>query len=170
MADYEEDEEEKKKKYIKDMQYGAKNAVVELLSPIPNIADDAIVDVINNTLNSLDINEQYRLPEGKGEKLYEKVGLTNIMQQKLANLSRMTYAGATGTYVDKFGNEKEMSKEDQQRVASMAAVYSFYTLGFVPADLGAVIDKAYYKIGSKSKKSGSGGGKSAFGSIDTKIK
>lgn len=92
------------------------------------------------------------------------------MQQKMANLSRMTYAGATGTYVDKYGNEREMSKEDQQRVASMAAVYAFYAFGFVPADFGTIIDNAYYKIGSKSKKSGGGKGKSAFGSIDTKIK
>jgi hypothetical protein len=170
MADYEEDEEEKEKKYTKAIQYRTKNAVVELLSPIPNVADDALVDGINFTLNSVGVDEQYRLPEGKGEKLYEKVGLTNIMQQKLANLSRMTYAGATGTYVDKFGNEKEMSKEDQQRVASMAAVYAFYAFGFVPADFGTTIDNAYYKIGRKSKKAGSGGGKSAFGSIDTKIK
>ena len=171
MADYEEDEEEKEKKYTKAIQYRTKNAVVELLSPIPNIADDALVDGINFTLNSVGVDEQYRLPEGKGEKLYEKVGLTNIMQQKLANLSRMTYAGATGTYVDKYGNEKEMSKEDQQRVASMAAVYAFYAFGFVPADFGTTIDNAYYKIGRKSKKAGSGGGgKSAFGSIDTKIK
>lgn len=170
MADYEEDEEEKEKKYTKAVQYRAKNAVVELLSPIPNVADDALVDGINFTLNSVGVDEQYRLPEGKGEKLYEKVGLTNIMQQKLANLSRMTYAGATGTYVDKFGNEKEMSKEDQQRAASMAAVYAFYAFGFVPADFGITIDNAYYKLGKKSKKAGSGGGKSAFGSIDTKIK
>jgi hypothetical protein len=170
MADYEEDEEEEDKKYTKAVQYRAKNAVVELLSPIPNVADDALVDGINFTLNSVGVDEQYRLPEGKGEKLYEKVGLTNIMQQKLANLSRMTYAGATGTYVDKFGNEKEMSKEDQQRAASMAAVYAFYAFGFVPADFGITIDNAYYKLGKKSKKAGSGGGKSAFGSIDTKIK
>jgi hypothetical protein len=170
MADYEEDEEEKEKKYTKAIQYRAKNAVVELLSPIPNVADDALVDGINFTLNSVGVDEQYRLPEGKGEKLYEKVGLTNIMQQKMANLSRMTYAGATGTYVDKFGNEKEMSKEDQQRAASMAAVYAFYAFGFVPADFGITIDNAYYKLGKKSKKAGSGGGKSAFGSIDTKIK
>jgi hypothetical protein len=171
MADYEEDEEEKEKKYTKAIQYRTKNAVVELLSPIPNVADDALVDGINFTLNSVGVDEQFRLPEGKGEKLYEKVGLTNIMQQKLANLSRMTYAGATGTYVDKFGNEKEMSKEDQQRVASMAAVYAFYAFGFVPADFGITIDNAYYKLGKKSKKAGSGGGgKSAFGSIDTKIK
>ena len=170
MADYEEDEEEKEKKYTKAIQYRTKNAVVELLSPIPNVADDALVDGINFTLNSVGVDEQFRLPEGKGEKLYEKVGLTNIMQQKLANLSRMTYAGATGTYVDKYGNEKEMSKEDQQRVASMAAVYAFYAFGFVPADFGTTIDNAYYKIGRKSKKAGSGGGKSAFGSIDTKIK
>jgi hypothetical protein len=170
MADYEEDEEEKEKKYTKAIQYRTKNAVVELLSPIPNVADDALVDGINFTLNSVGVDEQFRLPEGKGEKLYEKVGLTNIMQQKMANLSRMTYAGATGTYVDKFGNEKEMSKEDQQRVASMAAVYAFYAFGFVPADFGTTIDNAYYKIGRKSKKAGSGGGKSAFGSIDTKIK
>ena len=170
MADYEEDEEEKEKKYTKAIQYRTKNAVVELLSPIPNVADDALVDGINFTLNSVGVDEQYRLPEGKGEKLYEKVGLTNIMQQKMANLSRMTYAGATGTYVDKFGNEKEMSKEDQQRAASMAAVYAFYAFGFVPADFGITIDNAYYKLGKKSKKAGSGGGKSAFGSIDTKIK
>lgn len=170
MADYEEDEEEEDKKYTKAVQYRAKNAAVELLSPIPNVADDALVDGINFTLNSVGVDEQYRLPEGKGEKLYEKVGLTNIMQQKLANLSRMTYAGATGTYVDKFGNEKEMSKEDQQRAASMAAVYAFYAFGFVPADFGITIDNAYYKLGKKSKKAGSGGGKSAFGSIDTKIK
>jgi hypothetical protein len=170
MADYEEDKEEEDKKYTKAVQYRAKNAVVELLSPIPNVADDALVDGINFTLNSVGVDEQYRLPEGKGEKLYEKVGLTNIMQQKMANLSRMTYAGATGTYVDKFGNEKEMSKEDQQRAASMAAVYAFYAFGFVPADFGITIDNAYYKLGKKSKKAGSGGGKSAFGSIDTKIK
>jgi hypothetical protein len=170
MADYEEDEEEEDKKYTKAVQYRAKNAVVELLSPIPNVADDALVDGINFTLNSVGVDEQYRLPEGKGEKLYEKVGLTNIMQQKLANLSRMTYAGATGTYVDKYGNEKEMSKKDQQRAASMAAVYAFYAFGFVPADFGITIDNAYYKLGKKSKKAGSGGGKSAFGSIDTKIK
>jgi hypothetical protein len=53
----------------------------------------------------------------------------------------------------------------------MAAVYAFYAFGFVPADFGTTIDNAYYKIGRKSKKAGrSGGGKSAFGSIDTKIK
>jgi hypothetical protein len=40
----------------------------------------------------------------------------------------------------------------------------------VPADFGITIDNAYYKLGKKSKKAGSGGGKSAFGSIDTKIK
>jgi hypothetical protein len=64
-----------------------------------------------------------------------------------------------------------MSKEDQQRVASMAAVYAFYAFGFVPADIGMTIDNAYYKLGRKSssRKSG-GGGKSSFGSIDTKIK
>ncbi len=171
MAGYDEDEEEKEKKNIKALQYRTKNAVVELISPIPNVADDALVDGLNFTLDAVGVDDMYRLPEGKGEKLYEKVGLTNIMQQKIANLGRMTYAGATGTYVDKFGNAKDMSKEDQERTAAMAAVYAFYALGFVPADIGMTIDNAYYKLGRKSssRRSG-GGGKSSFGSIDTKIK
>jgi hypothetical protein len=169
MADYDEEDEEVKKSKLKAVQYRTKNMVVEVLSPIPNIADEAVTNSINYVLETLKIDETYRLPESKGEKLYEKVGLTNIMSKKVANLRRMTYAGATGTYVDAFGNEKVMSEEDQKRVASMAAVYSFYVAGLVPADIGMTIDNAYYKIGKKSTSS-KAKSSNPFGSFDTKFK
>ena len=149
-ADYDEDEEEKKKKYIKELQYSSKNIALDLLSPVPVILDDGVVDAINSTLESMGIEEEYRLPESKGQKLYEKIGLTNIMYQKTLNFKRIALAGATGIYTDKFGNEKKLAEEDQEKAATMVAPYLFYTIGLMPADIGIVVDKVYYKLGKKA--------------------
>ncbi len=167
-ADYEDDEEEKKKARANALRYRAKNAAMELLSPVPVILDDGVADAINNTLSAIGVEEPFTFPESKGQSLYERVGLTNVLYQKFANLRRMSYAAATGTYIDKFGNEKQMSEDDRERVQVAASVYAFYAFGLLPSDVGAVADKAYYKIGKKS--SSSSKSKDFGGGFDTKFK
>jgi hypothetical protein len=164
-----DDEEKKKRRLESSLKYSAKNAVVDLLSPVPNITDDLLVSGINNAMNAMGVDEKLNLPEDKGGTILEQLGVSNVLYSKFTELSRMTGAAisgeATGEYMGK-EYSRTLSKEDREKSKIIASTYLAYYLGLLPADFGSVASKSYKELLKRSKKPSSSGG----GDIDSSIK
>jgi hypothetical protein len=126
-----EDEDEKEKRRDKYIKSATTKFATDVLSPIPNIGDTAVVALINSLADLV----QSDLPEEERAKLYEYKpqstwdallgfigGVPEIAVRPFIDMADTINMITSDSYTDRFGNEIELSYEDKSKLVYVLAV------------------------------------------------
>lgn len=160
MLGQEEDEEERNKRRKMYVGSGIKGFITDVLSPIPNIGDIAIIAAANSILNyaQKDLNEEdkFLLFEYKPES--ESDGLLNIIggipyaaAKPFVDMGDTIYKISSDSYQDKYGNEITLSNEDKQKMALIFAAELVGAFNILPSEVVRLVEKVKQQIEKEAR-------------------
>jgi hypothetical protein len=167
--DYEEPEEEEKRRKSNFAKFKLANLTTDILSPVP-AADTPILSILNVLFNSLydeDVPQeerfQFYLGQSKGavDDLLKDMGLYSIPIQKVSETADMIDMAVTGEYETEYFGKKSkryISEEAQDAMSLAAFLNALYSSGFMPGEVGTVA-RMIKKISKKDYVTETGKGK-----------
>jgi len=157
---YEESEEEKDKRISKYVNTATTKFATDVLSPIPNIGDTAIVALINSLADlaqsELDEEEKFKLFEYKPQSSWDALlsfigGVPEIAARPFIDMSDTINMITSDTYTDRFGNEIEFSYEDKSKLVYVLAVELLAATNILPTEAIRLNEKVKDKIEKEAK-------------------
>lgn len=155
-----EDEEEKEKRRDKYIKSATTKFATDVLSPIPNIGDTAVVALINSLADLV----QSDLPEEERAKLYEYKpqsswdallsfvgGVPEIAVRPFIDMSDTINMITSDSYTDRFGNEIELSYEDKSKLVYVLAVELLASTNLLPTEAVRINEKVKQQIEKEAR-------------------
>jgi hypothetical protein len=157
-----DDDEEEDKKYKENLIKGAAQGMfIDTFSPLP-LADpftqDALAYSVDELQNLMDISEdeKIKLFGSKDQSMLKVFGTLGIPVEKAKDIIMLGKLAYSRKYTDKYGNKKEISQENADKLKTLIAPLIVFTLvGFASPDMSAVVRRSK-KIAEKGSKKGSG--------------
>ena len=155
------DDEEEEKKYKENLITGAAQGMfIDTFSPVP-LADpftqDALAYSVDEIQNLIDITEdkKIKLFGSKDQSMLKVFGTLGIPIEKTKDIIMLGKLAYTKKYTDKYGNKKEISQDDADKLKTLIApLIVFTSVGFGSPDMSAIVRRSK-KIAEKgSGKSG----------------
>jgi hypothetical protein len=155
-----EDEEEAEKRKDQYIKSAITRFTTDVLSPIPNLGDKAIVALINKLLDlsqaDLDEEERFKLFEYKPQSELDGMlnlvgGIPEIAAKPLVDMGDTIYKITSDTYTDRFGNEIELSYEDKSKLVYVLAVELLAATNILPAEFVRLNEKVKQKIEKEAR-------------------
>ena len=157
---YDESEEEKEKRIGKYVNTATTKFATDVLSPIPNIGDTAIVALINSLADlaqsDLDEEEKFKLFEYKPQSSWDALlsfigGVPEIAVRPFVDMSNTINMITSDTYTDRFGNEIEFSYEDKSKLVYVLAVELLAATNILPTEAIRLNEKVKQKIEKEAR-------------------
>lgn len=156
----EEDEEEREKRREQYFKSAVTRFTTDVLSPIPNLGDKAIVALVNKLLDlaqsDLDEEEKFKLFEYKPQSELDAMlnivgGIPEIAVKPLVDMGDTIYKITSDSYVDRFGNEIELSYEDKSKLVYVLAVELLAATNILPAEFVRINEKVKQQIEKEAR-------------------
>lgn len=157
---YDESEEEKEKRINQYINTAATRFTTDVLSPLPNIGDKAVVGAVNAILNMAqqDVPEEERAllfeykPQSEADALLNLVGgIPQIAAKPLLDMGDTIYKISSDSYEDKYGNVIELSDEDKEKLKYVLAVELLGATNILPAEVIRLNEKVKQKIEKEAR-------------------
>jgi hypothetical protein len=155
-----EDEDEKEKRRNQYINSAFTRFTTDVLSPIPNIGDKAVVGIMNGLLDlaqtDLDEEDKFKLfsykPESELDAMLNLIGgIPEVATKPFINMGDTIYKISSDSYVDKFGNEIELSNEDKQKLGLVLAVELLGASNILPSEVVRLNEKVKQTIEKEAK-------------------
>ena len=155
-----EDEDEKEKRRNQYINSAFTRFTTDVLSPIPNIGDKAVVGIVNGLLDlaqtDLDEEDKFKLfsykPESELDAMLNLIGgIPEVATKPFINMGDTIYKISSDSYVDKFGNEIELSNEDKQKLGLVLAVELLGASNILPSEVVRLNEKVKQTIEKEAK-------------------
>jgi hypothetical protein len=156
----EEDEEEREKRRDQYFKSAVTRFTTDVLSPIPNLGDKAIVALVNKLLDlaqsDLDEEDKFKLFEYKPQSELDAMlnivgGIPEIASKPLVDMGDTIYKITSDSYVDRFGNEIELSYEDKSKLVYVLAVELLAATNILPAEFVRINEKVKQQIEKEAR-------------------
>lgn len=147
---YDDDEDEKQKREDNFLKMAATRIYTDVLSPIPNWGDKALVGFTNMILESTqrDVEEEDKklLYEYKPQDQLDAIlgligGIPQLAAQPIINISSTANKILSDSYYDKYGNEIILSDEDKDKLKFVLAVEVLSATNALPNEVQRVNQK-----------------------------
>jgi hypothetical protein len=155
-----EDEDEKEKRRNQYINSAFTRFTTDVLSPIPNIGDKAVVGIVNGVLDlaqkDLDEEEKFKLfsykPESELDAMLNLIGgIPEVATKPFINMGDTIYKISSDSYIDKYGNEIELSNEDKQKLGLVLAVELLGATNILPSEVVRLNEKVKQTIEKEAK-------------------
>lgn len=155
-----EDEEAVEKRRDQYFKSAITRFTTDVLSPIPNLGDKAIVALVNKLLDlaqsDLDEEEKFKLFEYKPQSELDAMlnivgGIPEIASKPLIDMGDTIYKITSDSYTDRFGNEIELSYEDKSKLMYVLAVELLAATNILPAEVVRINEKVKQQIEKESR-------------------
>lgn len=157
ISEDDEDIEKRRNKYIKS---ATTKFATDVLSPIPNIGDTAVVAMINSLADLV----QSDLPEEERAKLYEYKpqsswdallsfigGVPEIAVRPFVDMADTINMITSDSYTDRFGNEIELSYEDKSKLVYVLSVELLAATNLLPTEVVRINEKVKQQIEKEAR-------------------
>jgi hypothetical protein len=157
---YDESEEEKEKRINQYMKTAATRFTTDVLSPLPNIGDKAVVGAVNAILNMAqqDVPEEERAllfeykPQSEADALLNLIGgIPQIAVKPLLDMGDTMYKITSDSYEDKYGNVIELSDDDKEKLKYVLAVELLGATNILPTEVVRLNEKVKQKIEKEAR-------------------
>jgi hypothetical protein len=157
---YDESEEEKEKRINQYMKTAATRFTTDVLSPLPNIGDKAVVGAVNAILNMTqqDVPEEERAllfeykPQSEADALLNLIGgIPQIAVKPLLDMGDTMYKITSDSYEDKYGNVIELSDDDKEKLKYVLAVELLGATNILPTEVVRLNEKVKQKIEKEAR-------------------
>jgi hypothetical protein len=157
---YDESEEEKEKRINQYMKTAATRFTTDVLSPLPNIGDKAVVGAVNAILNMAqqDVPEEERAllfeykPQSEADALLNLIGgIPQIAVKPLLDMGDTMYKITSDSYEDKYGNVIELSDDDKDKLKYVLAVELLGATNILPTEVVRLNEKVKQKIEKEAR-------------------
>ncbi len=147
---YDEDEDEKESRIKKYIQMASTTTITDILSPIPNWGDKALVAGINKFLNNVQIDEDeedrvllYEYdPQGQLDAILGLIGgIPQIAAKPFVDIYDTINMLSSESYVDKFGNEVYLTPEDKDKLRFVLGVEFLMATNALPNEVSRINQK-----------------------------
>ena len=143
------DDEEEEKKYKENLIKGAAQGMfIDTFSPLP-LADpftqDALVYTVDELQNLMDIteDEKIKLFGSKDQSMLKIFGTLGIPVEKAKDIIMLGKLAYTKKYTDKYGNKKEISQDDADKLKTLITpLIVFTSVGFGSPDMSAIVRRS----------------------------
>jgi hypothetical protein len=155
-----EDEDEKEKRRNQYINSAFTRFTTDVLSPIPNIGDKAVVGIVNGLLDlaqsDLDEEDKFKLfsykPESELDAMLNLIGgIPEVATKPFINMGDTIYKISSDSYIDKYGNEIELSNEDKQKLGLVLAVELLGATNILPSELVRLNEKVKQTIEKEAR-------------------
>lgn len=155
-----EDEEAVEKRRDQYFKSAITRFTTDVLSPIPNLGDKAIVALVNKLLDlaqsDLDEEEKFKLFEYKPQSEVDAMlnivgGIPEIASKPLIDMGDTIYKITSDSYTDRFGNEIELSYEDKSKLMYVLAVELLAATNILPAEVVRINEKVKQQIEKEAR-------------------
>ena len=155
-----EDEDEKEKRRNQYINSAFTRFTTDVLSPIPNIGDKAVVGIVNKLLDlaqtDLDEEDKFKLfsykPESELDAMLNLIGgIPEVATKPFINMGDTIYKISSDSYIDKYGNEIELSNEDKQKLGLVLAVELLGATNILPSEVVRLNEKVKQTIEKEAK-------------------
>jgi hypothetical protein len=152
---YEEDEEEIQTRIDKNLNMAITRILTDVISPIPNLGDKALVALTNVVLNyaqqDLDEEEKKLLYEYKPKDYTDAIlgligGVPEIAIKPAREITSTIEMITSDSYFDKYGNEIILSPEDKDKLKFVLATELLMTTNALPNEVNRINQKVKDKI------------------------
>lgn len=153
--DEEEETEEERIKRMNNIYKGQlSNSVADIFSPVPP-TDAAVTTAVNWVLNKsqeeLPEEEKILLFDMQNQDTYKSLGLYGIAASNFSKSIEMLNMYNNQKFTDKYGNIKNVSDEDADKMPSIIALDILSTARLLPADVGNIAKSEIKIIQKRSK-------------------
>jgi hypothetical protein len=155
-----EDEEDVEKRRDQYFKSAITRFTTDVLSPIPNIGDKAVVALINKILDlsqsDLDEEDKFKLFEYKPQSEFDATlnligGIPEVATKPLIDMGDTIYKITSDSYIDRFGNEIELSYEDKSKLVYVLAVEFIGATNILPAEIIRLNEKVKQQIEKEAR-------------------
>ncbi len=155
-----EDEDEKEKRRNQYINSAFTRFTTDVLSPIPNIGDKAVVGIVNKLLDlaqtDLDEEDKFKLfsykPESELDAMLNLIGgIPEVATKPFINMGDTIYKISSDSYIDKYGNEIELSNEDKQKLGLVLAVELLGATNILPSEVVRLNEKVKQTIEKEAR-------------------
>ena len=147
---YDEDDEEKESRINKYIQMASTRVLTDVLSPIPNWGDKALVSFVNMLLEKAQVEEdeedkillyEYK-PQDQADAILGLIGgVPEIAVKPLVDIASTINMLSSEYYVDKFGNEVYLTPEDKDKLKFVLGVELLMTTNALPNEVNRINQK-----------------------------
>lgn len=147
---YDEDDEEKESRIKKYIQMASTRVLTDVLSPIPNWGDKALVSFVNMLLEKAQVDEdeedkvllyEYK-PQDQADAILGLIGgVPEIAVKPLVDMASTINMLSSEYYVDKFGNEVYLTPEDKDKLKFVLGVELLMTTNALPNEVNRINQK-----------------------------
>jgi hypothetical protein len=157
-VDEDDDEREKRKNQYYNSAFT--RFTTDVLSPIPNIGDKAVVGIINGVLDlaqkDLDEEDKFKLfsykPQSELDAMLNLIGgIPEVATKPFINMADTIYKISSDSYVDKYGNEIELSDEDKQKLSFVLSVELLGASNILPSEVVRLNEKVKQTIEKEAR-------------------
>jgi hypothetical protein len=148
-----DDDDEKEKAKNNIIKGQVTSTVTDVFSPLP-VTDKAVqylaaggLDFVQDMMN-LDEDQKVSLYRPRAEDQIKQLGMFGIAADRAMSTIELIDIYATGTYKDNFGNEKEVSDENKQKIGQLIGPSILTNIGMLPPESAGIIRKSV-KIAKK---------------------
>lgn len=155
-----EDEDEKEKRRNQYINSAFTRFTTDVLSPMPNIGDKAVVGIVNGLLDlaqsDLDEEDKFKLfsykPESELDAMLNLIGgIPEVATKPFINMGDTIYKISSDSYIDKYGNEIELSNEDKQKLGLVLAVELLGATNILPSEVVRLNEKVKQTIEKEAR-------------------
>jgi len=155
-----EDEDEKEKRRNQYINSAFTRFTTDVLSPIPNIGDKAVVGIVNKLLDlaqtDLDEEDKFKLfsykPESELDAMLNLIGgIPEVATKPFINMGDTIYKISSDSYIDKYDNEIELSNEDKQKLGLVLAVELLGATNILPSEVVRLNEKVKQTIEKEAR-------------------
>lgn len=155
-----EDDDEREKRRNQYYNSAFTRFTTDVLSPIPNIGDKAVVGIVNGVLDlaqkDLDEEDKFKLFSYKPQSEFDAVlnligGIPEVAIKPFVNMADTIYKISSDSYVDKYGNEIELSYEDKEKLAFVLAVELLGATNILPSEIVRLNEKVKQTIEKEAR-------------------
>jgi hypothetical protein len=155
-----EDEEAVDKRVNQYINSALTRFTTDVLSPIPNVGDTAIIALFNSLADlaqgDLDEEERFKLFEYKPQSGWDALltiigGVPEIATKPFTDMADTLNKITSDTYTDKFGNEIELSYEDKSKLMYVLGVELLAATNILPAEVVRLNEKVKQTIEKEAR-------------------
>ena len=155
-----EDEEAVEKRVDQYINLALTKFTTDVLSPIPNVGDTAIIALFNSLADlaqeDLDEEERFKLFEYKPQSGWDALltiigGVPEIATKPFTDMADTLNKITSDTYTDKFGNEIELSYEDKSKLMYVLGVELLAATNILPAEVVRLNEKVKQTIEKEAR-------------------
>jgi hypothetical protein len=155
-----EDDDEREKRRNQYINSAFTRFTTDVLSPIPNIGDKAVVGIINGVLDlaqkDLDEEDKFKLfsykPQSELDAMLNLIGgIPEVATKPFINMADTIYKISSDSYVDKYGNEIELSYEDKSKLVYVLAVELLGATNILPSEVVRLNEKVKQTIEKEAR-------------------